>query len=242
MTAAVLVLALNSCDKKTETFETVPLSDYFPLKVGKYITYRLDSTVFTNFGLTEEVHRYQVKDVVDAPVVDNLGRPSFRIIRYLRDSLGTGAWAPNATFLATALTEQGEWVDNNMRYIKMHLPIREGFSWKGNSHIDTYSVGSEVKYLADWDYLLEKVGEPVTIRGRAIPNTVTVNQRDERIPDQPFNPAGYYERNYAKEIYGKGIGLVFKEFIHWEYQPPRPPGTQGDKKGYGVKLEMIDHN
>ena len=59
---------ITSCEKETEEFKTEAIADYLPLAVGKYITYRLDSTVFTNFGTVEETHRYQVKHVVDAQI------------------------------------------------------------------------------------------------------------------------------------------------------------------------------
>jgi hypothetical protein len=78
--------------KETEEFKTEAIADYMPLAVGKYITYRLDSTVFTNFGRNEEIHKYRVKHVVDAQITDNLGRPSYRILRYLSDSLGHQPW------------------------------------------------------------------------------------------------------------------------------------------------------
>ena len=87
----LLVLAtvtISSC-KKTETFTTDTLSDYMPLQVGKYIVYRLDSTVFLNFGKIEKTDAYQVKFEVNAEVQDNLGRPAYRVYRYIRDSAGT---------------------------------------------------------------------------------------------------------------------------------------------------------
>ena len=83
-------MLLASCSDKIENFQTENIQDYtLTLEPGKYIIYRLDSLVFTNFGRTEEVHKYQLKDVVDAKITDNLGRPSYRIFRYLRDTAGT---------------------------------------------------------------------------------------------------------------------------------------------------------
>ncbi|HJY23832.1 MAG TPA: hypothetical protein VJ279_13150, partial [Hanamia sp.] len=54
-----LFLMLASCKKETETFQTASVSDYFPMQVGKYITYDLDSTLFTAFGQTKTVVHYQ---------------------------------------------------------------------------------------------------------------------------------------------------------------------------------------
>ncbi len=49
---AFIIFLLASCKKENATFTTASVSDYFPLQVGKYITYDLDSTVFTNFNQT----------------------------------------------------------------------------------------------------------------------------------------------------------------------------------------------
>ena len=90
-----------SCKSETETLETEELSSYLPLVPGKYITYRIDSLVFPNFGRAEEIHRYQVKHVVDAMITDNLGRPSFRIYRYLNDSTASGPWVSDGSYMIT---------------------------------------------------------------------------------------------------------------------------------------------
>src|SRR5205085_7933815 len=93
---AVVTIIVFSC-KKTETFNSEPLNNYLPLTVGKYITYRIDSTVFTNFGRSTEIHKYQVKHVIDALLTDNLGRPAYRVYRYTRDSAGTQPWQPSGS-------------------------------------------------------------------------------------------------------------------------------------------------
>src|SRR6266498_5784956 len=85
-----------SC-KKTEQYQSAALSDYYPMQVGKYITYRVDSTIFTNFGHTIQIHSYQIKHSIDALVTDNLGRPAYRVFRYIRDTAGTQPWTPNGS-------------------------------------------------------------------------------------------------------------------------------------------------
>jgi len=90
---AVTILTLFSCNKK-EDYVTDSLSEYIPLSPGKYITYRLDSMVFTGFGRITEIHKYQVKHVIDKQITDNLGRPSYRVYVYIRDSAGLQPWLP----------------------------------------------------------------------------------------------------------------------------------------------------
>ena len=232
----LFILLFASCKKESETFETASLSDYYPLEVGKYISYNLDSTVFLNFGKQREVVSYQVKDVVDAAITDNLGRPSYRIIRYSRKK-ASDPWIANNTFMATSTDKSLEFVENNLRYIKLILPVKADNSWRGNSFIDTYTSGSDMRYLDNWDYIYDSVANPVTINSFNFENTLKVFQRDEVINDPLIPGATYAERTYSAEKYAKGVGLIYKEFLHWEYQ-----GNTQTYSGYGVKLTVIDYN
>ena len=135
-----------------------------------------------------------------------------------------------------------EFIENNFRFLKMKSPIREGYTWKGNTYIDTYSLNSNVKYLNDWDYFYDSLNLPAKIGALTIDNTIRVSQRDEIIGD-PANINSYSEVNVGIEKYAKGIGLIYRRFLHTEYQPPTPghPGAFADGS-YGVTLTMIDHN
>lgn len=232
----LLILLLTSCKKESETFESDSLSDYYPLQVGKYISYNLDSTVFVNFGKQKEVHRYQVKDLVDAEITDNLGRLAYRIIRFSRKN-ASDAWIANNTFLAIPTDKSLEFVENNLRYIKLILPIRADNPWRGNSFIDTYTSGNDMRYLDNWDYIYDSVSSPLSINSFDFKNTLKVFQQDEEINDPLVPGATYAEKTYSVEKYAKGVGLVYKEFLHWEYQ-----GNTQSYTGYGVKLSVIDYN
>lgn len=229
---------LISCEKKEEIYKTPAIADFSPLTVGKYITYRLDSTVYTSFGTRKEIHSYEVKYVTDATITDNLGRPAYRIIRYIRNS-PVAAWQSDASFMAVNTGTGLEFTENNMRYLKLKQPIKEGANWKGNSFIDTYSLYSEVKYLADWDYTYEDVDMLAVVGSFNLDSTVTVNQRDE-ITGNPADRNSYSEVNIGKEIYARGIGLVYRNFLHTTYQPGN--GGYFEDGSYGVEYTMTGHN
>lgn len=239
--ALLLITLLTACTKENELFTTASLSDYFPLQVGKYITYNLDSTVYINFGQKDTIIKYQVKDSIETQITDNLSRPAYRIVRYIRKD-ASQVWTPNNTFMATPTTTSIEFVENNLRFQKLKLPIKDGYTWKGNSFIDTYSLNSTTKYLDDWDYTYDSVNVPLTIGGIPFASTVKVNQRDEFLGQDPALPnTQYAERNYSVEKYAKGIGLVYKEFLHWEFQGMQP-GRPAFFTGYGIKLTITGHN
>ncbi len=229
----------NACTKSTEVLSLASVNDYYPLKVGKYVTYNLDSTVFINFGTKDTVIKYQVKHEVDALITDNLGRPAYRIIRYIRKTAAQG-WTPDNTFMAVPTEFATEFVENNMRFVKLKAPVRDAYTWKGNVYIDTYSLNSNVKYLDDWDYIYENVNQPLTVGSFTLDSTLSVTQRDEIIGN-PGDINSYHEINFSAENYAKGIGLVYRNFLHIEYQPPRP-GVGAYRVGYGVKMTMIAHN
>ena len=238
LTIAAAVI-FNACKKSDEVLDTATTSEYAPMLAGKYISYNLDSTVFINFGAKDTVIKYQVKLQVDAQITDNLGRPAYRIIRYIRKT-AANPWVADNTFMAIPTAFAFEFVENNMRFLKLKGPIRDGNNWKGNSYIDTYSLSSTVKYLDGWDYTYENTNLAETIGGFTFDSTLKVAQRDEVIGN-PGDANSYSETNYGEEKYAKGVGLVYRNFSHVEYQPPTP-GRAGYKQGYGVKMTIIDHN
>jgi hypothetical protein len=242
---ALLLSSLISCNKKEE-FKTDELKDYIPLAVGKYITYRADSLVFTNFGRTTETHKYQVKHVVDSMLLDNQGRPSFRIYRYLRDTAGLQPWQPSGTYMITALKDQIEIIEDNLRFIKIHLPVRDGFSWKGNKFLPPDPYGALYNFsnddnMEDWDFYFDGEQSSFSYGGKNYNDVVAVEQANETFNVPIIDPAAYAARSRSVERYSKNIGLVYRELELWEYQP-NPGGSSSYKTGFGIKMWMIDHN
>ena len=234
----VVAIVFVSCKKQTDHFSAEPLIEYYPLQVGKYITYNLDSTIYLSFGKRDTIMHYQAQDRVDAQITDNLGRTAFRVIRYLRRD-SSQEWLPNNTFMIIPTENSIEYLENNLRFLKLRLPVKQDISWKGNSFIDTYSQYSEVKYLDGWDYTYDSVGIPLTINSITIDSTLKVAERDEFLGQDPSLPnTEYAEKTYSVEKYGKGIGLIYREFLHWEFQSV----NNNSYTGYGIKMSIIDHN
>jgi hypothetical protein len=240
------ILAFAACKKKTEELSSPPLSDYFPLQVGKYVIYRLDSTVLLPFGSGFTTRSYRAKDVVDAVFTDNQGRKSYRIYRSITDTNGIAPYRNIATYYATPNgTDWMEYVDNNLRFMKLRWPIRQATQWQGNSlFIDAYGSSSNIvaQYYANWTYQYDSVGMPYTLLGKTYDSTVKVNQRDETIPEGPLTPSTLYQqRNYSVERYAKGIGLIYKDFLHYIWQTNNGQ-LRFEDESYGLRLRIIDHN
>jgi len=241
ITLLLMAICWMGCSK-TEQLNTAYIKDYYPLEVGKYITYRLDSTVYVKLNTVKEVHSYLVQDLVDAKVTDNLGRDAYRIRRTIRSKTDTMQWNDNTSYMVVPLDRSLEVIDNNLRFIKLQEPIRENFTWKGNNYINTYSDAT-LQYLDAWDYFYENVDQPYSVGAANWVMTTTVNQRDE-ILGTPGNKQFYWEINHSMEVYAKGVGLVYRDFLHEAWQPPNITSVDGyyESNSYGIKLTMVNTN
>lgn len=234
---SLTVLIIPSCNKKNPLITDTP-ADYYPLQIGKYIIYRMDSLKYTNVGSEETITSYLAKEVVEDSITDNLGRPSFRVIRYLSDTTGTQEWAPSIAFMVTPTFNAVEVVENNLRFIKLVTPVQDYITWKGNAYIDTKSDNSPVPYMDDWNYTYANTGQPYDVLGGTVPEAVVVNEIDETTG----NMNTYSQTTFSREVYGKGIGLIYKRFLHSEYQSPNASYPAGATIGYGLTFNMMSHN
>ncbi|RYY22173.1 MAG: hypothetical protein EOO04_16400, partial [Chitinophagaceae bacterium] len=125
----LVIIVFISCEKKSETYASDEIDQYYSMQVGKFIRYRLDSMRFTAFGAKDTTIFYEAKDVVEAAITDNSGRPGWRVVRYLRDTLGVKPWTATMTYQVTPTREALEVVEDNFRFEKMKLPVKDGFSW-----------------------------------------------------------------------------------------------------------------
>ena len=245
---AGLLVAMASCKKQSATVATSELDEYYPMQVGKYIRYRLDSMRFVNFGQQDTIVSYDAKDVVEEEFTDNEQRPSFRVVRYLRDLSSTNEedYTPKMTYVVTPTRESVEVVENNLRYQKLRMPVTEGFNWHGNSLLPVTPFYELYEFSNDedmdiWDYTYEGVDQPFAINDNIYDNTATVVQVADSSNVPIEFPDGLAYRNYWTETFAKNIGLVYKEVVMWEYQPPNA-GNPGYKSGFGIKMSIIDHN
>lgn len=241
---ALASLITASCNKETLSLDTEKINDYYPLRIGKYITYKLDSTVYVNLGTQKLVRSYIVQDRIDSVITDNLGRPSFKVKRMVRDTKDTTRWNIMTAYLVTydSTKKRLELVQDNQRYLKMLEPIRKGFSWNAHVYINTTSF-PDLQYLDQWKYEYIDVKSPQKIGSLNLNETVTVLQNNDTLGN-PSNKNFYFEINSAREIYAKNIGLVYKEFLHEAWQPPNANSNSGyfESNSYGIKLTVLNHN
>lgn len=204
---------LADCKKQTDDKAYETYHPYVPLSVGKYITYKLDSTITTSFGTGFDVHTYTVKDSIEAQITDNANRLSYRVVRY---QLSGMQWTPVNVFMVTPTANTLEWVDNNIRIIKMVNPVVNGKIWKGNSYV-SYTPYFDNSDFKNWTYTYTNLYMPFTVNNQSLDSTITVVSYDSL-----SNDSFYYKRysTYTKgyEVYARNVGKVYQDILNWEYQ------------------------
>ena len=255
-----VIAGFTSCKKEVETLQQPELADeslteLMPLQAGKYITYRLDSLVFTALGTKSEIRRFSVKYLIDTVFKDNLGQNSYRVLRFINDSAASGAWQPAGAGYITPYTDRIETVEDNLRSIALVKPVREGTRWKGNVYLPADPYGLNFTEMSEWEFTYSKE-QPETIGGKQIDAVRWVLQSDKKLNalyDRPVADTliGYNITSVAG--YAKNIGLVYKELTLWENQNMLSESinpANGDtirsykpyRTGFGIKMWMTDHN
>lgn len=192
------------------------------------------------------MHHYQERDVIDSLITDLQGRPGYRVYRYIRDTAGLLAWTPIGTYSITPVNNTVEVTDEyNLRMIKLVSPISEGTTWKGNSYLSLEPYASAYSFSNDdnmsvWDYNISKTAETVTLNGKTYTDVVTVKQIDEGVNAPVAVDTAYGSRSFSIEKYSKNIGLIYQNYILWEYQPN--PGGTPYYVGFGIERSILDHN
>ncbi|MFY7901052.1 MAG: hypothetical protein ACOVNY_12770 [Chitinophagaceae bacterium] len=228
-----------ACKKQVDSNGIIQLNDYYPLKVGSVFIYRLDSTLPSTFGASLVKRYYLAKDSVESIYTDASGRKAFRIFRYLTDTLATKPYEYKTTLAAVFSEKTVEFVDNNLRFITLANPISINTIWKGNSYINgTPITPNGTASYGSWDYQYMHINKPFTVKKGTIDSTVFV----QHVADSTgvnFDPNFIYGKNYSVEVYAKGVGLIYKDFLCYFYQTT--PIRTFEEGSFGIRLSLVSY-
>lgn len=226
-----------SCKKETENKYGNDLSrGYYPLEIGRYVVYDVDSTLWDDYKQVKTIHKYQMRYTVADTFSDNERRRSYKIDIHIRNN-DTLQWKTHRVITVTPTTAALEYSEANIRFIKMIFPVANNLEWEGNALIP--AADQDYQYFQNWTYRYSDQEKPFNNGKVLFENTITVNQVDEKLNDPETMPDSYGYLTFAKEVYGYDIGMVYREMTHWVYDP-----TSGNKyrKGYSVVMRAVDHN
>jgi hypothetical protein len=203
----VLVFAMTFCTSKEAT-PVHAVSDYFPLKVGLYYIYSVDS-VITSQGSAccaqgiQTNYVYQLKIQVIDSFPNSEGGYSYVLQRSKRAD-STSAWISMATWSARVNPSQAVVNEGNIPYIKVESPLVNGKAWDGNG---LNNLGGSDKCLDNSTstcdiYTLQNFEQPYTQQGLYFKNSLTVMQSD--------NQDHIVYEDLRSEVYAEKVGLIYR--------------------------------
>ncbi|NQY10409.1 MAG: hypothetical protein HRT71_12960 [Flavobacteriales bacterium] len=193
----LVLLFLSNCNKDADIDVDFGY-DYFPMEVGVWQVYEVDSIVYDDNESPPNIDtfHYDMKVVVAEAYTDNAGQDARIIKRYTRAS-DTLLWELKSNWSAVLQNSRVEQVEGNQRYIKMIFPITDGESWDGNSF----------NALGDETYSYSEVDEGAIIGEFYFDSTLVVTEIDNQ---------NKIEIQYTTVTYAKGIGAVYKKIVDLE--------------------------
>ncbi len=208
---SICFIVFNACDEEFIEANTEVDTSYYPLEVGNYIIYSLDSTVYDDFVDTNYSVSLIVRELIESTFIDARGDEAYRIERSYKwnesdnwGDAGFDIWFTNFQ------GNNAEKVEESQRYIKLAFPLSLGKTWHGNSYINTDPIDdgsidsiieSPLLYLEGWEYEVITLHEPMTLNGISFDSTTTILQHEYGIATDTIG---------SIEVYAKGVGLIQK--------------------------------
>lgn len=226
-------LTLSSC--YDEDLSGIDLGyDYFPVELGRYVTYEVDSIwrddIIGPIGSGNV--SYVLRDLNESIFIDEEGREAIRIER---SRLANGTVIIKDIWSRVVIPAFAEQNEENVIFVKHNFPIVAGKSWDGHIRATPQSIQEyygAANIPTDWDYTYSAVNEPYTIGGLTFDSTVTVIQIDR--------PAVFGISVYAKEVYAKHVGMVHKQLMVYNVQQGANSPSGRDSIGYEFEMRAID--
>ena len=162
-------LLIFSCKKTEDPYKIDDFGhEYFPLSVGKFIEYEVDSMVYSLLtdSLIVESKTFVREEIVDT-LSDNLGNTLYKVERFEKKDLNND-WQIRKVFTQSLIENQAFRTEDNLKIMPLVFPIRENKSWNGNIFLDEFQTisvnGENVDMFKEWSsHRMRDINEPETI-------------------------------------------------------------------------------
>ncbi len=240
---------LSCVNNEIENPDTNNSEEYFPLAVGKYVTYAIDSIVFDDAqgGNKQDTAHFEIKEEITDFQLTVLGDTVFYIHRFRRDNDSQpwkiiDVWTTGRSVLEAYRTEE------NLTFRKLVFPLDEGKKWIGTSYINptiTILIGTEnVQAYQDWQAEVQYIDIADTVGDFIFPpgQVMYVVQSDSDDGSQ---------KRYVFEKYARGIGMISRIDTILDSRCIElgdfttclgKPWVEHAGKGYILSQVMIEHN
>lgn len=240
-----------ACEEEPDPFPTDLGYAYYPLEVGKFRLYELDSVVYDpgGSGTLVDTSAGQLREEIVERFEDAAGDTVYRVERSYRRAVGMPFQVIKV--YTEQLDRQRQQLlrqEDNLRFVKMVFPVRENRSWDGNVNFDeqinVLVAGESVQMFKSWDYRYERTG---------LDSTIAAIDYTDLVHLELANSENLIENRQADEYYAPGVGLVYRTLDIQDTQCEiccnndaeqcfTLPWAERAEKGFSLRQRLIDHN
>jgi hypothetical protein len=188
---AATILAAG-CSKRESAQPIDPGHEYFPIRVGSWVEYQVDSAWRDDAFSVDTSKSYLLRQVIAEHYTDPGGRPALRIERFIRQG---DEWVIRDVWTGTRSTTGLEVTEENERRLKLSFPVRDGRTWDVNA----------LNTMDRLEVITRNAGQPITLGGTAYARTVLV---ESTVPGNIVETRDYRER------YAEGVGMIEHHWYH----------------------------
>lgn len=192
--ALAIATGFFACETEQET----PLdmgTNYFPAKIGNWYEYKIDSITYNDFynPVKIDTFSYTVMLEVDTVITDLEGRETFILKKYVKTDTSSYKLIANHTLNITS--SRVETQEDNIKYIKLIFPVKQGYKWDLNALNTNAATNSHY----------ETVDEPSIVEGQVFDSVATIIHQDMNT---------LIGNEYHEERFARHIGLIYKKEIN----------------------------
>ncbi|MEZ5043512.1 MAG: hypothetical protein R2828_26685 [Saprospiraceae bacterium] len=250
--AIPLLLSLSfllhlSCNKREiETPNTDFGYDYYPLNVGQFWEYTVDSIIYRPAigGIRKDTFHSFLREIVVDTFRDNTQLLNFRVEQFTRRSADL-PWQIRNVFTMARDEINAFRVEDNLRFVKMVFPVKVDKHWSGTNYFDELTEvvvgGNKLEMFKGWESTIMSDSETVQTGGLGFDAVLKIQIAD-------FN--SFIESREGVEYYAKNVGLVSRSIAIFDTQCQICcNGDCGDlawedkvEEGFRLEQRLIRHN
>ncbi|MBU6324698.1 MAG: hypothetical protein KJS92_04350 [Bacteroidetes bacterium] len=193
------LLWFSSCEDRVEENPVFSGPEYFAYDSGQVRIYEVDSFIHSSQADSVQYRKILFREFAESWIANNDGSRSLRIERSVSYDTGK-TWRMNKVFSVQNRSTHAEWWEDNLRTIVLSYPMREKRIWNGNALNSqapaNFSYGA---IRSDYSNGLLKAERGVLVNRQADSN--------------------FLYRISEHEWYGKGLGLMYREYVSLIKQP-----------------------
>jgi hypothetical protein len=208
---SLLLLSIFAC-VKNEVLTPAPINfgyEYFPLKVGKYKVFQVDSILFDTIAGKVKVDSFRLfqREVVLDTFVNQGGETIYRVERFEKRNL-KDAWVIKDVLSIQRNGNQATRTDQGLRLVKMVFPLKKRQDWNSLLFIDAGMeitvAGEPVEIFKNWESETLDLDKAESINGKKFGKVLTISHA---------NDENKLELRKVTEKYVKDTGLVMNEML-----------------------------